>query len=516
MAITVRRLTTLPELGLTLVAGRDGADRVIEWAHPIELPDPTPWLSGGELVMTTGLEIGAGADDQFTYLQGLVGAGCVALAFDTGTRFDRVPDGLRAAGDALGFPVLAVPASTPFVAITRAVIDELTADQVRAVQRVVDQQERLARATLRGGVPAVVTTLGQALAGVVAVVDPDDRVLAEYGSDTTRAIGHARAVSESASRSPRRRQMSKVLVDDGGHYTVQSIAAAPDVYGYLAVGTAEPLPPADRLLLAHAVSLISIELGKPAKVQSAEQRLRAVVTRTLFDAPERMDAGLLRYFGLEPTDTVAVAVLTEVGPLLPAERQVGSALAPEAVPYLAASVGADVAVVLPADRAREIATRVQHRVRAQLSRPVRCGLGGPCAVMDAKNSVHQALSAARAARDGGTVPVVFAELGTFSLLLGMQDPDALHAIARSGLEALDAYDEKRGGSGGLVETLAAYLEHNAQAESAAVALGIHRHTLRNRLARIAELTGRDPDSIHTRVEWWLAVKAREMLDRQEE
>lgn len=105
MAVTVRRLTTLPDLGLTLVAGRDGADRVIEWAHPIELPDPTPWLSGGELVMTTGLEIGADADAQFAYLQGLVGAGCVALAFDTGTRFDRVPDGLRAAGDALGFPV---------------------------------------------------------------------------------------------------------------------------------------------------------------------------------------------------------------------------------------------------------------------------------------------------------------------------------------------------------------------------------------------------------------------------
>ena len=50
----------------------------------------------------------------------------------------------------------------------------------------------------------LVTALGQALAGVVAVVDPDDRVLAEYGSDTSRAIRHARAVSESASRSPRR------------------------------------------------------------------------------------------------------------------------------------------------------------------------------------------------------------------------------------------------------------------------------------------------------------------------
>jgi hypothetical protein len=50
------------------------------------------------------------------------------------------------AGDALGLPVLQVPADTPFIAITRAVIDELTADQLRSVQRVVDQQEVFARA----------------------------------------------------------------------------------------------------------------------------------------------------------------------------------------------------------------------------------------------------------------------------------------------------------------------------------------------------------------------------------
>lgn len=512
MAITVRRLATVPELGLTLVAGREGADRIIEWAHPIELPDPTPWLSGGELVMTTGLEIGAGADEQFAYLQGLAGAGCVALAFDTGTRFDRVPDSLRTAGDALGFPVLAVPASTPFIAITRAVIDELTADQVRAVQRVVDQQERLVRATLRGGVPAVVTALGQALAGAAAVVDVDDRVLAEYGSDTTRVVRHARGVSESATRSPRRRQMSKVSADADGHYTVQSIATAQDLHGYLAVGTAEPLRPADRLLLAHAVSLISIELGKPAKVQSAEQRLRAVVTRTLVDAPDRMDAGLLRYFGFEPTDTVAVAVFTDIGPLLAAERQIGAALAAEGIPYLSAPADADVMVVLPADRAREIATRVQERVCAQLGRPVRCGLGGACDVADVSSSVQQSFSAVRAVRGDSGGPVVFAELGTFSVLLGMQDPDALRAIAYTGLEALDAYDAEHGSGGRLIETLAVYLEHNGQAESAAAALGIHRHTLRNRLTRITELTRRDLDSVHTRTEWWLAVKAREMLD----
>jgi PucR family transcriptional regulator, purine catabolism regulatory protein len=64
MAITVRRLAGHKDLGLTLVAGRENADRAISWAHAIELADPTPYLSGGELVMTTGLKMGPTNDEQ--------------------------------------------------------------------------------------------------------------------------------------------------------------------------------------------------------------------------------------------------------------------------------------------------------------------------------------------------------------------------------------------------------------------------------------------------------------------
>ena len=49
MVMTVRRLIATPELGLSLAAGRTGVNRTISWAHAIELADPSPWLSGGEL-----------------------------------------------------------------------------------------------------------------------------------------------------------------------------------------------------------------------------------------------------------------------------------------------------------------------------------------------------------------------------------------------------------------------------------------------------------------------------------
>ena len=89
--ISARGLCRAESLGLTLVAGAQGADRNIGWAHAIELADPTPYLAGGELVMTTGINIGADAAAQADYVARLAAAGTAALAVDTGTTLTAVP-----------------------------------------------------------------------------------------------------------------------------------------------------------------------------------------------------------------------------------------------------------------------------------------------------------------------------------------------------------------------------------------------------------------------------------------
>lgn len=512
MAITVRRLTRIGDLGLSLVAGLDGADRVIDWAHAIELVDPTPWLSGGELVMTTGLKIGTSADEQYDYVSSLVQAGAAALAFDTGTTFERVPDGIRRAGDALGLSILSVPASTPFIAITRAVIDELTADQVRSVQRVVDQQETFARATLRGGIPAVISALGRALSSSVAVIDTDQRILAVHGADSAHAVTLARSVAEAAgSGSSRRRPTSKVIAGDHGYCTIQSISAAQDLHGYLAVTSRGPLAPSDRLLVAHAVSLISIELSKPAKVVDAEHRLRAAVTQALLAFGEHVDVSLLRFFGFEPETQVAAVILTDLGPLLAAERHTTNVLGADGTPYLMTPTESGIVVIVPAQASTEIGARLHQQVGAQLQRSIGGGLGLPATVFAATRSVKQAAVAARAGGLQDKKFVDFAELGTFSLLLGSPSTEELRAISHSMLGVLDDYDDAHSPTSGLVATVAAFLEHNGQTEVAAAALGIHRHTMRNRLNKVVELTGRDLDSAHVRAELWIAVTARELL-----
>ena len=53
--LTVQSL--LGELDLKLATGAEGADAPVRWVHISELQDPTPWLSGGELMLTTGIPL---------------------------------------------------------------------------------------------------------------------------------------------------------------------------------------------------------------------------------------------------------------------------------------------------------------------------------------------------------------------------------------------------------------------------------------------------------------------------
>ncbi|UXA09783.1 PucR family transcriptional regulator ligand-binding domain-containing protein [Mycobacterium sp. SMC-8] len=489
--ITARNLCQVDHLGLMLVAGRQGATRDIAWAHAIELADPTPYLSGGELVMTTGINIGVDTGAQAAYVARLAAAGVSALAVDTGTTLSEVPSGVLAAGDAHGVPVLRVPASTPFIAIARVVIDAVKADQLRAVQHVVDRQEVLARATLRGGIPGVVGTLAECLSSVVVAVGADGRVLATGGTGDQRLIS---ALAESATRGGCR--AAAVVSDGDALLTIQRLRAGQAVRGHLVVRTVAPLSDTERLLVAHAVSLISLALEKPARVVDAEQRLRSAVTRELLAGHGTVDDGVLRYFGFDPADEVTVVVLDGVGPVLAAEDSLGRSLAGTG-PYLMTASGADIAIVLPVNGSRD---RIDTVLAGLVPSPGG-GASRPVPLTDIGAGLQQARMAAQSGTGSFTS---FGDLGPLGFLLDGRSPSELRMLSGD-LDSLEGQD------GDLIRTLAVYLRHNGQTEAAAAELRIHRHTMRNRMRRIRVLLGDDLSSADSRTRLWLAVKARQLL-----
>ena len=155
--------------------------------------------------------------------------------------------------------------------------------------------------------------------------------------------------------------------------------------------------------------------------------------------------------------------------------------------------------------ARKALTRDRGTVRAAASRP-----GPP---EDLRRSFHEARCAleATAFSENGSEPEVasWRDLGAFTLLLSIQDDEALKLYCESVLGPIEAGDQEYGGE--LLRSLAAFIEQNGQWERAARQVYCHRHTLRYRMRKVEELTGRDLSRAHDRIEFWLALRAKELV-----
>jgi purine catabolism regulator len=132
MELTVESL--IEELGLQLACGQEAAKAHVRWVHSTELPDPTPWLRGGELLLTTGLQL-KGPRLQRELIERLAEHDIAGLGFGTGFAHKRIPAALLAAARERGFPVFEVPYELPFIAITERAFAQLVNERYEMLQR---------------------------------------------------------------------------------------------------------------------------------------------------------------------------------------------------------------------------------------------------------------------------------------------------------------------------------------------------------------------------------------------
>jgi hypothetical protein len=104
----------------------------------------------------------------------------------------------------------------------------------------------------------------------------------------------------------------------------------------------------------------------------------------------------------------------------------------------------------------------------------------------------------------------FADLGVYRILAGAENTPELDALIHEWLGLLLDYDEQHNTE--LVRTLAVYLECGGNYDTTAETLIIHRSTLRYRLQRIREVSGRDLNEVDTRFNLQVATRAWKLLD----
>jgi len=224
--------------------------------------------------------------------------------------------------------------------------------------------------------------------------------------------------------------------------------------------------------------------------------------------PEDLQARL-RPFGIG--EQVAVLAFTAADPSA-AAAAVERILQRERVPSLVAiRAGLVCAVVdVGAGQPLVLARKVRGELAARFGE-VRAAASRAAATHSLRMSFHEARCALEAVRlRNGDAPEVasYEDLGAFQLLLSLQDEDALSSYCRSVLEPIERGEGDYGDE--LVRSLDVFIEHNGHWERAAAALYCHRHTLRYRIRRIEQLTGRDFSNARDRIEFWLALRGREL------
>jgi DNA-binding PucR family transcriptional regulator len=474
--LTVQDLATLPDLGLEVAAGAEGLGNEVSWLHVSELGDPTRWLEGGEFLLTTGLGVGDSASTQRAYVRRLAKHGISGLGFGLGFGFSTVPDPVVESAEKLSFPVLAVPYKVPFVAITKAAFTLLANEQLEQQTRALEVHERLSDAVIRGrGVEALLGILCSHLACSLALVDERGRVVSERHN-------RRRASFEGAMELP--------VIADG---EVATLRAARE---------GEPFGEYDKLVLHHGQTALAFELSSRRAVSAAELRLAGDLMEDL--EGERLDERetdrRMAAFGLEPAGSYAALLATPRNGQTGEEirREVAEELDRRRLRYLSASRRDGATFLVEAASEDEILGLAEKIVQA--GPQARVGVGRPAH----GRALGRSLLEARAALDAAHTDVAsYRDLGSLELLLSL--PDA----------ALEAFVDRvlgpAAGSERLMDSLAALLDSGCRWSDAAEALGVHRHTLRYRMERLREQTGRHPDDPGERMELWLAVKARQAL-----
>ena len=132
MELTVESL--IAELGLTLVCGQESAQAHVRWVHSTELTDPTPWLKGGELLLTMGIQLD-GPKAQRELIGRLADHEIAGLGFGTGFTHKRLPAALVSAARKRSFPLFEVPYELPFIAITERAFAQLLDERYEMLQR---------------------------------------------------------------------------------------------------------------------------------------------------------------------------------------------------------------------------------------------------------------------------------------------------------------------------------------------------------------------------------------------
>jgi PucR family transcriptional regulator, purine catabolism regulatory protein len=465
-------------------------DVVVGGVHVSELIDPTPYLQGGELLLTTGLGLTGQIAQAHAYVARLARRGVVGLGLGLGPIHERVPRTLTRACEEAGLVLLVVPAPTPFLMVARTYWNLLAQAGQAELSAALGAHRDLVRAAAGPSpVPAVVRTLAGAVEGWAAHLNSEGEVL-EVWPRARRAS--ARQIAGEVSRlrafGP---HSSSTFPIEGDDVVLQPLSSRGRLTGYVATGCPRPMRPPDQQLLLAACSLLALQGEQHRRGTTGPRSARACVTRLVttgyLDAARSL-SGDLGLRALPPSVRILAVVGLGEGrgdDLLDAVEQ---AVLQRRTQVLAMAGSDDVWVLLSDGDVEAVLNAVRRFI---------------------SSVAHQARAVVSA-----LVPLTEVSRSTALLeqALTVLEPGRLRDMAEGnpgnvGVDLLDLGPIIHYPRADLLRSVVAYLRHRGRWEDATRDLGIHRNTLRHRIGTAGRVMGADLDDPDVASRLWLSLRA---------
>lgn len=504
MSVTIRSLLEHWGASMKLIVGGDGddgpsIDEPVLWVHSSELVDPTPFLEASQLLLTDGTQLPSGhhARDRYdAYVARLHDNGILGLGFGISLIHGHLPAELEAACRRHGLPLFLITDLTPFLAIARYVADELARENTARIRWSLNAQRAIARAAMRpDGLTSILAELENQLhcsallfdavgARIRSPTDPPATQLDDAIRDA------ARTALERGGRSA-----SRVVLGER-EFTIQTIGHGKRLDGVLVLGGLEWSDPAADLVNS-VIALASLALTQNRALDKAHHHLRAGLFEQLLRGDRALATRTAKsVWGGLPAEPLTVMV---------AQKPQHSDFILDALERETEQRRGQVFYTQRDDRIIVLtaAEPPQDILQLLARHGIPAGTSTDVPFEALPRGVAEAERALRHAIETGQPSVAFQEFLDRGML-GMLRREQAGTVARGILRVLHTHDVDKGAD--LLTTVRVWMQNECAWDTTARELGIHRHTLRNRIQLAGRLLDLDLDVLRDRLELWAAVQ----------
>lgn len=530
-----------------LIAGSGGIMRPVRSVTVMEVPDVYPWVSEGEMVLTTLFAIKDDPEALANLVPNLWERGISAIAIKPRRYVQEIPAVMVEQSERLGFPLIEIPETISHSVLLEGILQYLLGHS-RPGTRDVSRYQKVLDSVVDGlDLGDVVSLLVSVVQNPIAVFGaggdpifsgfpdgfPGDQAVRSLGSVRWEPCPYAALSSGQLARvkSGEIRMRGRPV---GIHQFVSGVGSA-SPYRLVVWEWARVLSGDELVMLNQISTLIFFELDKAHALRQVERRyqmqfwqnwmageigtVRSVQQQgwqigcQIENVPRRVivfrsaappDGGL---------DLGPGATRDAEDPVSRLGRRIGEWLRRERVDALWFPLEEAVVVTVPAGPAAEAVDGWVRRLIRDIDREkggLVAGIGRPYAINEQHVSYREAMQAARLASAAGhpEPTASYETLGVYRLLGALQGSPELDGFVADYLGPLKEYDRQYHAN--LLETVRHYLDQGCSVRRASQKMFVHYNTVVYRLNLVESVSGRSLDDPAFRLALYVALKAQAM------